>query len=218
MLDGKCRTVNWCSVVFSLSRFVPGFRSSFFSATRPKLTLQPPDHFVVIEPDSELRSILGTEIEKATGARVAGIGFHECSEEVLVGAVPVVMYSQADRARATLPVGVDFVALHSQSVPASMQGEKSPGSEALIGIVSRWPEFLRRARTILIAAGLHADALSVRDARAPGWHKGLRSTAFVITDSQMAGQIPEGCAVRVVPLISKASIAELQEYVGLFFK
>lgn len=207
-----------------ISRFFKSARQQQFSLAdiqiglRRWLTLQPPDHFLVIEPDSELRSILSIEIEKATGARVAGIGFDEYTAEVLAGAVPVVMYSQADRTRSSLPAGVDFVALHSQSVPASMHGEKSPPADALIGVVSRWPEFLRRARTILVAAGLHPDALSVRDARAPGWQKGLRSTALVITDSQMASKIPEGCTVRVVPLISEASIAELREYVELFFK
>ncbi len=207
-----------------ISRFFKSARQQQFSLAaiqiglRRWLTLQPPDHFLLVEPDSELRLILRTEIEKATGARVEGIGFDECTADVWPGAVPVVMYSQADRARASLPAGVDFVALHSQSVPASMQGEKSPPPDALIGVVSRWPEFLRRARTILIAAGLHPDALSVRDAREPAWQKGLRSTALVITDSRMASEIPAGCAVRVVPLISEASIAELREYVGLFFK
>ncbi len=207
-----------------ISMFFKSARQQQFSLTdiqlglRRWLTLQPPDHFLVIEPDSELRLILSIEIEKATGAQVAGIGFAECTAEVLAGAVPVVMYSQADRARASLPEGVDFVALHSHSVPASMQGEKSPAAHALISVVSCWPEFLRRARTILIAAGLQPDALNVRDARAPGWQKGLRSTALVITDSRMASKIPEGCAVRVVPLISEASIAELREYVELFFK
>jgi len=207
-----------------ISKFFKTARQQQFSLAaiqiglRRWLTLQPPDHFLMIEPDPDLRLILRTEIEKATGARVAETGFDECTSEVLTGAVPVVMYSQADRARTSLPVGVDFVVLHSQSVPASMHGEKSPAADVLIGVVSRWPEFLRRARTILIAAGLHADALSVRDARAQGWEKGLRSTAFVITDSQMASKIPAGCAMRVVPLISEASIAELREYVGLFFK
>lgn len=182
------------------------------------LTMQPPDHFLLIEPDLELRLILSSEIEKATGARVKAMGFDEWSLGELTGAVPVVMYSQADRARESLPTGVEFVALHSQSVPASMRGEKAPPDDALIGIVSRWPEFLSRARTILIAAGLHPDALSVRDAREAGWQKGLRSTAFLITDSRMARDIPAGCIVRVVPLISETSIAELREYVELFFK
>ncbi len=83
-----------------ISRFFKSARQQQFSLAaiqiglRRWLTLQPPDHFLVIEPDSELRMILSTEIEKGTGARVAGIGFDECTAEVLAGAVPVVMYSQ----------------------------------------------------------------------------------------------------------------------------
>jgi GntR family transcriptional regulator len=215
--DGNLKLDQLISKFFRSARHEQFSLAAIQIGLRRWLTLQPPDHFLVIEPDEELRLILITEIEKATGARVAGSAFDDCTEEVLAGAVPVVMYSQADRARASLPVGVDFVALHSHSVPGFLRGEKSPAVDALIGVVSRWPEFLRRARTILIAAGLHADALSVRDARVPGWQKGLRSTAFVITDSRMASQIPEGCAVRVVSLISEASVVELREYMGLFF-
>ncbi len=216
--DGSLQLDQLISMFFKSARQQQFSLADIQLGLRRWLTLQPPDHFLVIEPDSELRLILSIEIEKATGAQVAGIGFAECTAEVLAGAVPVVMYSQADRARASLPEGVDFVALHSHSVPASMQGQKSPPAHALISVVSCWPEFLRRARTILIAAGLQPDALNVRDARAPGWQKGLRSTALVITDSRMASKIPEGCVVRVVPLISEASIAELREYVELFFK
>src|SRR6266478_4967611 len=36
------------------------------------LTLQPPDHFLVIEPEVELRRILITVIQEATGAPVVG--------------------------------------------------------------------------------------------------------------------------------------------------
>ncbi len=51
------------------------------------LALQPPDHFLVIEPDQELRQILMTEIRQATGARVAGAGVDDCGDaELLTGA------------------------------------------------------------------------------------------------------------------------------------
>ena len=171
-----------------------------------------------MEPDSELRLILAAEIEKATGAPVKGIDPGDCTGSDLAGAVPVVMYGQAERARDLLPAGTDVIVLRSHSVPASMVGQKLPPSDALIGVVSRWPEFLRRARTILVAAGLHPDVLSFRDARESGWQKGLHSTAFVISDSRMAGKIPKDCNLRVFSIISEASIAELRGYVELFFK
>ena len=72
------------------------------------LTMQPPDHFLVIEPDPELRNILVTEIESATGVRALGAETNECgtresvqesTRERFPGAVPVTMYSQLERIR-----------------------------------------------------------------------------------------------------------------------
>src|SRR5512132_3071691 len=87
--------------------------------------------------------------------------------------------------------------LRSRSVSESLQGEKPPPADALIAIVSCWPEFLRWSHTILVAAGVDPNALNFRDAREKGWEKGLRSTAFVITDSLMARHLPAGCDARV---------------------
>jgi GntR family transcriptional regulator len=183
------------------------------------LTLQPPDHFLVIEPDLELRGILITEIQEATGAAVVGASLADLVlPEALIGATPVAMYSQAESVRAALPPDADLIALRSRSVSESLLGQTRPSADALVAIVSRWPEFLRLSRAILLAAGLDPNALSFRDARRPGWEKGLRSTAFVITDVQMARQLPAGCTARGFPVVSDSSVAELRAYVEQFFK
>jgi DNA-binding transcriptional regulator YhcF (GntR family) len=177
------------------------------------LTLQPPDHFLIIEPDVELRSILMTEIREATGTRVAGASLEDLVvPEMLTGAAPVAMYSQAESVRAALPPDANMIALRSRSVPESLLGQTRPSADALVAIVSRWPEFLRLSRAILIAAGLDAEALDLRDARQRGWKKGLRRTELVISDSLMAPHLPAGCTVRIFRLISDPSIAELRGY------
>jgi hypothetical protein len=71
---------------------------------------------------------------------------------------------------------------------------------------------------VLIAAGLHPDTLSFRDAREPGWKKGLRSATLVITDSLTARRLPEVSDVRVFRVISDSSIAELRSYVEQFLR
>jgi hypothetical protein len=86
-----------------------------------------------------------------------------------------------------------------------------------VAIVSRWPEFLRWARTMLVAAGLDADALSFRDARERGWEKGLRSATFVITDSLMAPRIPAGCEVKLFRVLAQSSLQDIRDHAERFF-
>lgn len=204
-----------------ISAFLQAARESGYSLgeiqTRIKrlLELQPPDHFLVIEPDNELREILVAEIREATGFRVSGAGLEVCvNPSMLAGAQPVALYGQeGERVRAALPPSASCVLLHSRSVPSSMQGKQPPPPDALVAVVSHWPEFLRWARTMLVAAGIDPEALSFRDARRGGWQRGLRSSAFVITDALTATRLPSGCGVRVFRLIADSSLDELRNFV-----
>jgi GntR family transcriptional regulator len=182
------------------------------------LALQPPDHFLVIEPDPELRRILIAEIEEATSQKAIGVGLDECNGDVLTGAAPLTLYSHAAAVRASLPPDKDLITLRSRSVPESMQGAEPPPSHSILAIVSRWSEFLRWSRTMLVAAGLDPNVLTFRDARMRGWDKGLRSTAFVITDALMVRQLPPGIPARVFRIISDASLGDVRTYVDRFFK
>lgn len=180
------------------------------------LELQPPDHFLVIESDRELRQILVAEIEEVTGFRVLGAGLEACTNPAqLAGAQAVALYGkEGERVRAMLPPGSPCLLLHSRSVPASMQGREYPPTDAIVTVVSHWPEFLRWARTMLVAAGIDPVSLDFRDARRGGWHRGLRSSEFVITDALTATQIPNGCDTRVFRVIADSSLDELREFVA----
>ena len=182
------------------------------SRLRHWLALQPPDHFLVIEPDPELRRILANEIEQATKIHAAGAGIDDCGRaDVLTGAVPVAMYSQIEAVRAALPSGTEVATLRSRSIPESLHRQTRPPADSLVAIVSRWPEFLRWARTVLVATGLDPDSLSFRDARAPGWRRGLKSAALVITDSLTAHELPAGCDVRLFTILSDSSLDEIRQ-------
>jgi DNA-binding transcriptional regulator YhcF (GntR family) len=187
------------------------------SRLRQWLALQPPDHFVIIEADPELRRILITEIEEASTIHTIGAGFDECaSPDVLTGAIPLAMFSHAEKIRAALPPGADLVTLHSRSIPGSLQGETRPPADSLIEIVSRWPDFLRWSRAILVAAGLDPNALSFRDARQPGWRRGLPAAALVVTDSLMVRELPAGCQVRRFTILSDSSLDQLRQFANEF--
>ena len=179
------------------------------------LELQPPDHFLVIESDEELREILMAEIAEATAWRVAGASPDDCARDssLLAGAAVVALLGQAERVQEILPPGKTPILLHSRSVPESLQGEEPPPErDALISVVSRWPEFLHWSRVILIAAGVDSNSLNFRDARTAGWEKGLRSSTFVITDALTVRRLPQGCTPRVFRIFADDSLKELRDY------
>ena len=187
-------------------------RSALQSRLKHWLEARPPDHFLLIEPDAELRAIVACEIGQAVPFPVRGAGLEACRQaEMLAGAIPVVMPSKAEKVRGLLPAGAECVPLQIRSVPASLAGWMPAPSDALIVVASSWPDFLRWARTMLVAAGLSPDALEFRDARKPGWLRGLAMATAVVCDSVTARCVPAGTRSIVFPLLADASISRLRE-------
>lgn len=175
------------------------------------LAVQPPDRIAVIEPDVELRAILIDEIQAALSVPVVGFGIQDCRRpNLLTGALPVALYDHTEDVRAALAPDVPCVLLHSTSVSDLLGEETQPGPDKLITVVSRWPEFLRLARTFLGAVGIGDEALDLRDARRRGWNSGLDRTSLIVTDSALVRRLPAGCHARVFPIISEASLVELR--------
>ena len=205
-----------------IARFFRNLREEGYSLAeiqagiQRSLSVQRPDHFVLLEPDPELREILVAEIATATKVKVKGAGPSEV-DSALTGAVPVVLYGHLEQFANRIKPETDVLVVHSASVVERMRGQTRPPRDALVAVVSRWPEFLKWARTMLVAAGLDADALSFRDARERNWEKGLRSAAFVITDSLMAPRIPAGCEVKLFRLLAEESLKDIRAYAERFF-
>ena len=204
-----------------ISRFFRNLREEGYSlaeiqaGVQRSLSTQRPDHFLLLEPDAELREILVAEVAAATKAKVIGVEPDGLGNTA--GGVPLVLYGHMQEYADRIKPETDVLVLHSASIVESFKGQTKPSPEALVAIVSRWPEFLRWARTLLVAAGLDADALTFRDARERNWDKGLRSAAFVITDSLMAPRIPAPCQVKVFRVLAESSLKEIREYAERFF-
>ena len=178
---------------------------------RQWLELQPPDHFVLIDPDEELRRILAAEIARAVTFPVESCALENCSS-ALEGGMPVLLPNREAKVRELMPPGTELLILQIRSVPSSLAEYLPAPSGALVGVASRWKEFLKIARAVLTAAGFHSDSLLIRDARERVWQRGLQETTAVVCDVLTAADLPPG--VRAIPflLLSESSIAELRRF------
>ena len=177
------------------------------------LELQPPDHFLLIEPDVELARIVVAEIQQAVTFPVMTADLSACkSPELLHSAIPLALPSKVVSVRSKLPEGVECIALGVRSVTESMLPWMPAPRHELVAIASGWPDFLKRARTMLIAAGIDSEGLLLRNARKDGWKSGLGQTAAVICDSLTATRIPKECRAIPFPLLTQDSLTELQRY------
>jgi DNA-binding transcriptional regulator YhcF (GntR family) len=178
------------------------------------LAWPPPDHLLLIEPDTELRQILLTEIRQATSFPVAGVAPEDLSAATLVGALPVCRPSKTAPVRELLPAGVELVTLPIRSANSWLSPWLPAPQGYLIGVASRWPEFLTTAETMLIAAGLSPDTLVFRDARRTRWQSGLEDVRAILCDAHTANSptLPTKPFTIVYPLLADGAAADLARY------
>lgn len=187
--------------------------ASVRSRMRHWFELQPPDHFLLLEPDEELHAILALEIRQAATLPVKSCGLDDAEiARKLEGAIPIVLAGKEKVARQALPEGAELMILQVRSVPASLVNWLPAPPGVLLGVASRWPGFLKLARTMLLAAGFHPDALVFRDARKPNWQRGLKETTAVICDLITASTLPKKPFVLSFPLVSEESLVELRRF------
>jgi len=175
------------------------------------LTLQPPDHFLVVEPNPELREIVMAEIAPALKMPVRGCSLEEAANNS-TGAVPLVLPSKAEMAARALPPDKELLVLRVNSAPASLAKWLPAPKDALVGIASRSEQFVLAARTMLIAAGFDPEAILVRDARERRWKDGLSQAKAVVCDAVTAKELPKSCKAICFPIVAESSLAELRKH------
>jgi GntR family transcriptional regulator len=153
-----------------------------------------PDHWLLIDPDQELRRILLTELRAATDREVRECSVEECGPDVFARSIACCRPSQEQTVRAVVPAGVELVVLPITSANRWLLPWMPAPKALLIAVVSHWPEFLDKARTMLAAAGVAADALIFCDARKAGWQRGIENASGVLCDAYTAStaKLPKG--------------------------
>jgi GntR family transcriptional regulator len=185
------------------------------SRLRRWLALEPPSRWLVIEPDPELCRIVMHEMQQVLALPILGCTPEECAAPAMLqGSMPVVLPSKAANVRKLLPAGTELTTLEVHPISAELMAylERYLPEHAkdLIGIASRWQEFQRIGRTLLVAAGLAPESLLVRDPARPGWKRGLDATAGVVCDSLTALELPAGAFPMRFTLLDAASLGHLR--------
>lgn len=180
------------------------------------LSFEPPARWLLIEPDPELRRLVIFEMEHELALPVSGCAPEECCvPDILDRSIPAVLPSKAPMVRQLLPAGTTLTVLEVQPVSPELQTylQKYLPEHAtdLVGIASRWSEFQRIARTMLVAAGLPPESLLIRDATRLGWKRGLDATSAVVCDSATAAELPQGCFPLTFRLLGESGFAHLRQ-------
>jgi hypothetical protein len=109
-----------------------------------------------------------------------------------------------------LPAGRELTVLQVHPVAPALDGYLPAPAGLLVGIASRWAEFQRVARTMLIAAGIAPESLMVCDAAKAGWKRGLAETAAVVCDAVTCAELPKGCRAIEFRLLAEEALEGLR--------
>lgn len=177
---------------------------------RQWLDIQPPDHFLLVEPDVQLAQIVMSEMKAAVSLPVKTAS--EIGTATSAGAIPVVLSSSSKKLKNLESLNGDLLTLHLRSARESLAPYLPVVPSILIGIASGWPPFVKNASTMLISAGFHPDCLLLRDTSKAGWKRGLREAAAVVCDSVTATALDGHPRVLTFPLLSSQSLDQLRHY------
>jgi DNA-binding transcriptional regulator YhcF (GntR family) len=179
---------------------------------RQWLVAEPAQRWLVVDPDPELRQILVFEMQQALQLPVSGCAPEECvTQTALARALPVARPSKAESVRQMLSAQTELITLEIRPVTPSIKKYLPQAGGGLIGVASRWQDFLRISNTLLIASGVAPESLVIRDATRPGWKRGLEHCYAILCDAAIRDHLPEVQHRVAFRLLDEPSIARLRK-------
>jgi GntR family transcriptional regulator len=163
--------------------------ASLHARLREKLDHPPPTHFLLIEPDEDLRKMIAAEIQQAADFPVKSGGLEACgSPAVLRDAIEVVLQSKATLVAEALPPDSELLALQTRSVPESLAGWLPAPQNALITVASRWPGFRSWVAPCCWPVAFIATRWCFATPK-KNWQRGLQEMAAVVCDCVTAADL-----------------------------
>jgi DNA-binding transcriptional regulator YhcF (GntR family) len=101
------------------------------------LAAPPPDHFLLIDSDAEVRCILLTELRQHTASPVREASLEDCADAGMFrGAIALCRPSKAELVRAALPAGVELITLPITSATAWLTPWLPAPKDQLLAVAS----------------------------------------------------------------------------------
>ena len=209
---------------FALDRLI----AEFFNKARKKgyqpkeirrklenwLDVQPPDHFLIVEQNDDLREILTKEISDSANWKIEDCSFTELENSRRnENAVFIALADETEKINAVLPPNKTSVFLKTRSVSGTLTDEQRPPKDQLIAVVSGWTDFLNLAKMLLIAANVDGEAIILRSTLDENWRRGLNDASIIICDVVAARHFPNDKRVRPFHLIADDSLADLKDLI-----
>ncbi len=173
------------------------------AAVEHALSTNRPTCILVVDPDPDLREIMEAEIRLA-GLQVRSSATATDCDGAIVAVIPA-----RERLLDSLPAGTESVVLRLSSVAKSLRGQTRPSSETIMAVASRSAVLRERCRSVLIAAGVAEDALTIVNSGHEGWQDRVLAADLQIADLVTAGRLPKSPKVRTFRVLAESSIDDL---------
>ncbi len=177
---------------------------------RERMAAQPPDHYLVVEPDPSISAMLTYDITAATGAPVSTVTPHQLAQNpgLALGAVVAASVHTMQKYPDIYPSHAVVVPLEFPQAHEFMNRVRALEQPSVIVIASHSQEFLEAARGALAAAAGRKHEIC--DCRLDQGHTPPEAADLVVCDTHSRRRV-KARTVMVVPSLSRKSLAALRD-------
>ncbi len=177
---------------------------------RERMAAQPPDHYLVVEPDPSIAAMLTYDISTATGVPVSTATPHQIAATpgLAIGAAVAASVHTLQKYPDVYPSQAVVVPLEFPQAHEFMERVRGLEQPSVIVIASHSEEFREAARGVLAAAAGRKHEIC--DCRLEAGETPAEAADLVVCDTHSRRRV-KARTVMVVPSLSKKSLAALRD-------